>query len=204
MNIVESLVWFLTHRFSRGGQTLQPSYGDIMHYHQDKMNKNYAFLYWKAVCHLYLELFNKMNSAVIIHFYKNIKRVPFIVRIKIPIYFSSLLGLFMQLNLQVILNWSNIKGIAQEVGIHGSPFKVVVGESDHGEDQPHCPCWWWLEHVHLQKEAVALRVKKYWILFDWQTAYHSSSKLILSWRKINSTTIDTNAREVSYQITRQS
>jgi hypothetical protein len=45
-----------------------------------------------------------MNSALIIHFYKNIKRVPFIVRIKIPIYFSSLLGLFMQLNLQVILN----------------------------------------------------------------------------------------------------
>lgn len=153
------------------------------------------------MCHL--ELFNKMNSALIIHFYKNIKGVPFILRIKIPIYFSSLLGLFMQLNLQVILNWLNIKGIAQEVGIHGSPFKVVVGESDHGEDQPHCPCQWWLEHVHLE-EAVALRVKKYWILFDWQTACHSSSKLISSWKEINSTTIDTNTREVSYQITMQS
>ncbi len=156
------------------------------------------------MCHLYLELFNKMNSALIIHFYKNDKSLPFILWIKIPIYFSSLLGLFMQLNLQVILNGLNIKGIAQEVGIHGSPYKVVVGKSDHGEDEPHCPCGWWLEHVHLQKEAVALRVKKYWILFEWQTACHSSSKLISSWKEINSTTIDTNTREVSYQITRQS
>jgi hypothetical protein len=47
-------------------------------------------------------------------------------------------------------------------------------------------------------------VKKYWILFDWQTSCHSSSKLIFSWKEMNSTTIDTNTREVSYQITRQS